>query len=34
MFENIFNCEVQVELLESVKLGNQHCRIRVKKKLV
>ena len=34
MFENIFNCEVQVELLESVKLGNQQCRIRVKKKPV
>ena len=31
MFENIFACEVQVELLESVKLGNQQCRIRVKK---
>lgn len=31
MFENIFDCEVQVELLESVKLGNEQCRIRVKK---
>ena len=31
MFENIFECEVQVELLESVKLGSQQCRIRVKK---
>lgn len=31
MFDNIFGTEVQVELLSSVKMGDNNCRIRVKK---
>ena len=30
MFEYIFNKEVQVELLSSVKMGDENCRIRLK----
>lgn len=29
MFENIFGTEVQVELLSSVKMGDDNCRIRI-----
>lgn len=31
MFENIFGTEVQVELLSSVKMGDDNCRIRIMK---
>ena len=31
MFENIFDKEVQVELLSAIKTGDKDCRIRIKK---
>lgn len=31
MFEYIFDTEVKVELLSSIKLGNENCRIRIQK---
>lgn len=29
IFEHVFNCEVDIELMESIKMGHQHCLMKI-----